>query len=153
MKKIFVVVEDTKKEQDRAVMAILKGVGANPENMLDSFPGMILLTDVKATIMVASHMDEAIRIMDTLPEMQGQVGVLTDLMMPRQEGNAVNPNGLSIIAACVQRDLPVVLCSDIHHHDADYLIDVFRVLKDGYPNQRIDMVIDSKDWDKAVSLL
>lgn len=78
-------------------------------------------------------------------------GIVTDLHFPERadDGDASKPAGLAIVAEAVRRGVPVVVCSSINHHYADYLKIVVEVLASAHPLQSIPFVMDRKDWDRA----
>jgi len=79
--------------------------------------------------------------------------VITDLMFPANKGEKEEPNGLGVLATCIRDSLPVVVCSDTDHHDVNYLKDVFPILGSAHPRGKIPVILDKKDWDKAVAEL
>ncbi len=78
-------------------------------------------------------------------------GIVTDLHFPERanDDDASKPAGLAIVAEAVRRGVPVVVCSSINHHYADYLKIVVEVLASAHPLKSIPFVMDKKDWDRA----
>lgn len=78
-------------------------------------------------------------------------GIITDLHFPERadDSDASRPAGLAIAAEAVRRGVPVVVCSSINHHYADYLKIVVEVLAAAHPLKSIPFVMDRKDWERA----
>ena len=78
-------------------------------------------------------------------------GVITDLHFPERadDSDASKPCGLAIVADAARFGVPVVVCSSINHHYADYLKIVVEVLASAHPLQSIPFVMDRKDWERA----
>jgi CheY-like chemotaxis protein len=126
MKKIILVVEDTLEEIERAKAAL-----GSEETM----------------VVVASNLQDALRIVQTLGSKLS--GVVTDLHIPEsvKKTDASKPQGLAVVTEALKAGLPVAVCSDIDHHDADYLKRVIAHLGN------VPFVMDRKDWMKARNLL
>lgn len=82
-----------------------------------------------------------------------EVGVITDLMFPRETGGKEELNGLSIVAECIDAKVPVVVCSDTDHHELGWLRPIFPLLERAHPAGKIPIILDKKDWGQAVALL
>ncbi len=136
MAEIILVVEDVPEEQTRAKDALVRH-------------------GFKAV--VAGTLHDALRIWDGLKDAVS--GVITDLHFPeRSEGrdehiDSSRPCGIAIAAEAVRRGVPVVVCSNIDHHFADYLRIVIDVLSVQHPLRRIPFIMDAKDWDRAATEL
>ena len=78
-------------------------------------------------------------------------GVVTDLHFPERadDDDASKPCGLAIVAEAARLGVPVVVCSSINHHHADYLKMVVGTLALLHAAGRIPFVMDRKDWDRA----
>jgi len=76
--------------------------------------------------------------------------VITDLMFPYYEGGEEGPNGLAIAADCINSGVPVVVCSDTHHHDAPWMTPLFQVLAQAHLSGKIP-VFERKEWKEAVA--
>ncbi len=133
---IILIVEDLPEEQQRAKEAALAN-GFKPA--------------------VTSTLDDALRIWKSL---EGKlVGIITDLHFPERTSDNpawANPNkpcGLAVIARATQKALPVVVCSNIDHHFAEYVKEVIEVLETYHPTHRIPFVMDRKDWERATEEL
>lgn len=116
----------------------------------------ILLTDFQ-TVFV-TRLDEAENVIKLL---SGKIsGIITDLHFPQREfefekdGN-YPPAGLAVVAWAVENNIPVVVCSDIYHHNSGYFKGVIRVLAllQSYTYGDIPFSEDHKDWEKAKNSL
>jgi hypothetical protein len=58
-----------------------------------------------------------------------------------------------MVAKAVQKQLPVVVCSDVNHHYAQYLNIVVETFALQHPLKEIPFVQDSKDWARATQKL
>ena len=132
MAQIVLVVEDIPEEQRRAKDA---------------------LTRHGFRAAVAGTLQDALRIWKGLGNKLD--GIITDLHFPeRSEGAAdrldsSKPCGIAIVAEATRRGIPVVVCSNINHHFAEYLKIVIDVLSLQHPLKRIPFIMDAKDWDRA----
>ncbi len=103
-------------------------------------------------LMVAKNLTDANRLLQTLA---GNIdGVLTDIHFPSLIGNDNDkdkPNGLAVVAHCVEHNIPVSVCTDTNHHYSSYIDKVLPVLAKhpNYKAGRIPFTLDRKDWDKA----
>ncbi|MDP3795054.1 MAG: hypothetical protein Q8R13_03950 [bacterium] len=103
-------------------------------------------------VAVAGTRRDAKRIWENLG--QSLCGCLTDLHIPEggrydKASDVSAPRGLWVVAKAVQQPLPVVICSDVDHHGAEYLVEVVRALERLYPCSRIPFIMDRKDWERA----
>lgn len=157
--KIIVIVEDKEEEQKRALDAIKLALcpGGDEEMWARIIPNspQVGLKEAKTLILFASDLDTALTRIKFLEEVgsTGMTGAITDLMFPKTTGAKEEPNGLGVIVACIHSGVPVVVCSDTDHHDVGYLKTVFPVLSSAHPKGEIPVILDTKDWDAAVSLL
>lgn len=133
---IILIIEDLPEEQQRAKEAVLSE-GFRPA--------------------VTSTLTDAMRIWKSL---EGKlVGIITDLHFPERTSDnpkwadPEKPCGLAIIARATQKALPVVVCSNIDHHFAEYVKEVIDVLETYHPTGRIPFVMDRKDWKQAIQEL
>lgn len=133
---IVLVVEDLADEQEKAKQALVEA-GFKPA--------------------VTSTLGDAFRIWKSL---EGKLaGVITDLHFPEKTSNderGDDPNkpcGLAIIAEATQTGMPIVVCSDINHHFAEYVNKVISVFELYHPLKRIPFVMDRKDWKRATEEL
>ena len=164
---LYIIVEDKPEEQQKAFEAVKRSLGDVVEAHEDwgnhpKFAWGMALKPVDgsggALVWIASNL----RMQETvlIPALRflesgviGEVKVLTDLMFPAQEGGKEEPNGLQVIAKCIEKGLPVVVCSDTDHHDVQWLRPIFPLLEKAHPTGRIPVILDKKDWDAAVSSL
>ncbi|MES2953305.1 MAG: hypothetical protein V4674_01995 [Patescibacteria group bacterium] len=82
-----------------------------------------------------------------------EVYVLTDLMFPLLKDGSEQANGVSVILDAVEAGFPVSVCSDTDHHEVRFLPKLCRNLQKSNPSAKINLVLDKKDWKKAVELL
>jgi len=82
-----------------------------------------------------------------------EIYILTDLMFPLKKGGVEQANGVSIILDAVEASIPVAVCSDTDHHEVKFLPKLCRFLEQSKPGTKIDLVLDRKDWKKAIDLL
>lgn len=85
-------------------------------------------------------------------------GIITDLHFcessyedPRNNPNA--PCGLAVVVEAIERKIPVVICSDVDHHFAAYVTKIVRALEKSSAFGPIPFVMDSKNWEKAITEL
>ncbi|MCC7500745.1 hypothetical protein IT396_03000 [Candidatus Nomurabacteria bacterium] len=169
MVNLIIVVEDKREEQERALEAIKRSLGdveeiseekggrvnlfrdcPSPMVALKSPDGGGTLIHFAATLEIAEIRLNSVR---SFANCLQKVGVITDLMFPAKCGGKEEPNGLGIIAKCIEAKLRVVVCSDIDHHDVDWLRPIFPILGKAHPTGDVPVILDKKDWDKAVALL
>ncbi|MEK7130534.1 MAG: hypothetical protein AAB793_02660, partial [Patescibacteria group bacterium] len=84
-------------------------------------------------------------------------GIVTDLHFPQMDFNhpkdsADKPSGFAVIIQAVEAKIPVVVCSNIDHHFADYAQIVIKGLEN-ISGQKIPFVMDDKNWQRAVEEL
>ena len=80
-----------------------------------------------------------------------QAVVITDLMFPGKKGNAnIQANGIEVILKAIEYTVPVVVCSDTDHHDVSFMQPLALVLGKLHPAGRIPVILDKKDWARAV---
>jgi len=82
-----------------------------------------------------------------------EIYILTDLMFPLKKEGAEQANGVSVILDAVEAGIPVAVCSDTDHHEVKFLPKLCRFLEKSKPGTKIELVLDKKDWKKAVDLL
>lgn len=135
MKKIILIIEDRTEQQATAKKAVI---------------------DSGNTPIVAGNLADGIRLFEQL---KGKLfGVITDLhYQSRVENNtdAEKPNGLAMVALCVDAGIRVGVCSDVNHHFSEYLkipVKVFEGHKN-YPFGKIPFSEDSKNWESIVHQL
>lgn len=78
------------------------------------------------------------------------VGVITDLMFPGGPGKSVQANGIEVMLIAIERKIPVVVCSDTDHHEVGFVPRLATVLAPLHPSGKIPVILDTKDWNKAV---
>jgi hypothetical protein len=80
-----------------------------------------------------------------------QAVVITDLMFPGKKGNAsIQANGIEVILKAIEYNVPVVVCSDTDHHDVSFMQPLALTLGKLHPAGRIPVILDKKDWVRAV---
>lgn len=133
MKKIILIVEDRNEEQLSAKQAVLESGN---------------------TAIVAVNLEDGMRL---LKQLEGNLlGVVTDLHYQSRalsDSDAEKPNGLAIVALCVEKGIRVGVCSDINHHFSEYLKTPIHVLSShqNYPFGKIPFSEDSKNWKTIVT--
>jgi len=130
MKKIILVVEDLEKEQAQAKEAVLEG---------------------GYKVILASALADAKRLIESVKI----AGIITDLHFPEsdRDNDRNRPCGLAVVTIAIQRNIPIVICSDLDHHFAHYLLDIISFLESVSAFKRIPTIIDLKDWNRAVNEL
>lgn len=119
MKKILVI-EDKKEEQEKARKAIeAKGCYC------------YVAEDLHDALLALGEEDEAKELGRDLGKISSSKinwdGVITDLHFPRiTMGKDVldaraDANGMEIIIYCNQKNIPCVVCTDVHHHDSGWV--------------------------------
>jgi hypothetical protein len=81
------------------------------------------------------------------------VGILTDLMFPGGRGKGVQANGIDVILMAIEHKVPVVVCSDTDHHEVGFVPRLATTLAPLHPAGKIPVILDKKDWGKAITLL
>lgn len=136
MKKIILIVEDLKEEQQKAKEAVIS-LGYSP--------------------VVAGNLEDVMRIFSQLKN--NIYCVITDLHFSASDRfKEEKPNGLAVVAICVESGIRVGVCSDINHHFSEYLKVPVRVFEthQSYPFASIPFSQDNKDWkiilEKTINL-
>jgi len=138
MKKIILLVEDSFVETKKAKEVLFK----------EGFK-----------FVVASTLADAKRLIEKLGIKIS--GIITDIHIPENENDVdtSKPCGLAVIARATSElpFFPVVICSDVNHHHAEYLEEVIKSLNShvAYYSRfgEIPFIMDSKNWEKAVEEL
>jgi len=159
----IIIVEDKPEEQAAALEAIKQAMGGAEEVMRrDVSPGNSLFAlialdgNARTQVSFAPNLNVARVLLKEVPSLgrtAGKVGVITDLMFPQEIGGKEEPNGLSVVAECIEAKLPVVVCSDTDHHELAWLSPVFPFLERAHPTGKIPVILDKKDWERAAALL
>lgn len=125
MKKIILVVEDTPEE-----VASAKEV----------------LTSDEVQVVIATTLHDALRMTKVFG--QKLSGIITDLHIPESEAkaDASKPQGLAVVVEAIKAEIPTVICSDVNHHDADYL----KIVTGHFS---VPFIMDRKDWVGAFKQL
>lgn len=162
MLNIFVVVED-KQDQQAAALEAIKSAFVSFEQVSrgEVVPGCPMVglksrnNEDAIQVLLANDLVWAKKKILFAKKLAGRaiVGVITDLMFPSKKGGEEEPNGLGVIAECIEANFPVVVCSDTDHHKVNYLRPVFPILSKAHPAGTIPVILDKKDWDRAVALL
>lgn len=132
MKKIILLVEDLDEEREKAkeilqkegFVCVATSTLAGAERMLGSFEGKLS-------------------------------GIITDLHFPEMDqkhpkNSPELPCGLAVVSEAVLRGIPVVVCSNINSHFAEYPRKVIQALEK-LGKVSIPFGMDSKNWEKAVN--
>lgn len=135
MEKIILIIEDKPEEVEKAKRAVIAN-GCKP--------------------VLAKNLENAKFIFKSLRDII--FGVVTDLHFSSMENNDRDidkPNGLAIVAFCVDIGIRVAVCSDIDHHFSQYLREPVRVLSthQNYKYDKVPFSEDSKNWDKIIKQL
>lgn len=136
MQKIILIVEDKSEEFEKAKSVIAK------------------ISDCRA--IVVSDLVNFARIFNSMKS--NLFGVVTDLHFPAsdvKDQTQNNPNGLSVVATCVENNVRVAVCSDVNHHYCQYIEEPIKVLAShqNYTYKNIFLGQDNKDWSKAINNL
>lgn len=135
MKNIILIVEDLPEEQEKAKLAAHNA-------------GFVCA--VTPTLAGAERMFKTL---------EGKIsGVVTDLHFPESDhvhpkNTADTPCGLAVVAQAIERTIPVVVCSNIDHHHAEYPRIVIRALGLTSTYGAVPFGMDSKNWETAVAAL
>jgi hypothetical protein len=166
--KAIVIIEDKREEllaaitavKERLGVASKQGLGIEVDGLFGEKSWKMGFEVVGHTIVYANHLagaEEAIRFAreDPLVKMMSPEGVfiLTDLMFPLHQGGKEQANGISVILDAVEAGIPVTVCSDTDHHEVGFLPKLCRHLEAKNPGAKINLVLDKKDWKRAVDLL
>jgi len=106
-------------------------------------------------VMLATNLAEALEYSKML---EGKLsGIVTDLHFPQMgfehpKDSADKPSGFAVIIQALLANVPVVVCSNIDHHFADYAQVVLRGLEK-ISDRPIPFIMDDKDWQKATEKL
>lgn len=85
---------------------------------------------------------------------KGLVGILTDLHFPVREGGVPEgASGLHIVYKALVANIPVVICSDIDRHKADWASDLVKAVEEATGRKVAGFVQDSKNWERALGIL
>jgi methylmalonyl-CoA mutase cobalamin-binding subunit len=74
-------------------------------------------------------------------------------MFPSVKNGQEQANGISIIIDAVESGIPVVVCSDTDHHQVQFLPKMCNHIRERNQGAEVNLVLDQKDWKKAVELL
>lgn len=81
-----------------------------------------------------------------------QAVIITDLMFPGKKGNtSIQANGIEVILKAIEYAVPVVVCSDTDHHEVSFMQPLALALGKLHPAGKISIILDKKDWEKAVA--
>jgi len=130
--------------------------------IIEDKPEQILIAkkaaaDCGLSPLVASNLTDAIRLLEKMKNLL--FAVATDLHYPIRCGDDISrseqPNGLAIVALCIQNNIRVAVCSDINHHQSDYVKILVKVLETNQNcfGNRIPFIEDKKDWNYVIKEL
>lgn len=132
MIKKIVVVEDKPEELQRACDLV----------MAKGFMPLACSTNEDAVDTIKKYQDKRL------------IGILTDLHFPvRTGGTPEGASGLHIVYKALDAGIPVVICSDIDHHKADWANDLVKAVEKAIGRKVAGFVQDSKNWERALGLL
>ncbi len=137
MQKIILIVEDKSEELEKAKSVIAQ------------------ISDCRAV--VVSDLESFERVFNSMKS--NLFGVVTDIHFPAnerlKEHTQNNPNGLSVVATCVDNNVRVAVCSDVNHHFCQYVDEPIRVFAShqNYTYGKIPFGRDNKDWSNALNNL
>ena len=163
----IMIIEDQDREIGVAEQAVKKAFSVPPEKEgqylgLESLKEKLGLPDSRLYelgndmllhILTVRNLNEAMEGFKKIDEFKlvfQKVGIITDLMFPGKTGN-IQANGIEIILLAIEKSMPVVVCSDTDHHDVGFMSSLARTLGPLHPNGRIPVILDKKDWEKAVT--
>ena len=106
-------------------------------------------------VMLATNLTEALEYFRMLESKLS--GIVTDLHFPQMgfdhpKDSADKPSGFAVIIQALLANMPVVVCSNIDHHFADYAQVVIKGLEK-MSGQPIPFIMDSKNWQRAAEQL
>jgi hypothetical protein len=78
--------------------------------------------------------------------------ILTDLMFPANSNVRENLNGIEVLIDAVEAGSNIVVCSDADHHDVPFMPRLIATLEKSHPKGKIPVVLDDKNWEKALGL-
>ena len=125
------------------------------DNAQEAVKATKILRERGFKIMVATNLTDA---MAYLKMLEGKLsGIVTDLHFPQMgfehpKDSADKPSGFAVIIQAILANVPVVVCSNIDHHFADYAQVVIKGLEK-MGGQPIPFIMDSKDWQRAAEKL
>ena len=106
-------------------------------------------------VMIATNLTEAL---EDSRMLEGKLsGIVTDLHFPQMgfdhpKDSADKPSGFAVIIQALLANVPVVVCSNIDHHFADYAQVVIKGLEK-MSGQPIPFIMDEKNWQRAAEQL
>lgn len=104
MKKILVIEDNPKHLQDaKNFFSTIEGIQVTYQECYKPFTSM--------TRNNTPHLGDDFRKYD---------GVISDIYFPEYPGQAVQPNGVSVMFQCKMMNIPCVLCTAGYHHGSDY---------------------------------
>ena len=170
---LIMIVEDKDEEALAAQTAIKNHFGISPDEQgsymgLENVKEHLGLPDWRGykvdggimTIMTAKNLAEAKKGFTQIfgsEETPGfrnvfpEVGIITDLMFPSDQGRSVQANGIEVILMALEYKTPVVVCSDTDHHEVGFVPKLAATLAPLHPAGKIPVILDAKNWDKAVA--
>jgi hypothetical protein len=161
----IVIVEDKAEEQEKALAAVKNAFGITGEPFGTSFPGM--QEHIGQRFVLYGEKDGPTGVMvfltSHLAGFRDRMGflksgifpkklILTDLMFPMNMKDQEKMHGIEVLVDAIEAGINVAVCSDTDHHDVPFMPSLIRVLEKNHPKGRIPVVLDSKDWDKAITL-
>ncbi len=161
----ILIVEDKVEEQDRALAAVKNAFGITDEPFSESPVGIEGLTGWRFVLCGKKDGPTGVMVFlaSCLGAFRGRMDflksgifpkklILTDLMFPMNMKGQEKMHGIEVLVDAIESGINVVVCSDTDHHDVPFMPSLIRVLEKNHPRGKIPVVLDRKDWDKAVAL-
>lgn len=159
----IVIVEDKPEEQEKALAAVKQAFGITgepfgegPSCMRELIGQHFVLYGEKdgptgVMVFLTSHLGG---FRDRMVFLKSGVFskklILTDLMFPMGMKGPEKMHGIEVLVDAIESGINVVVCSDTDHHDVPFMPSLIRVLEKNHPKGKIPVVLDSKDWGRAV---
>lgn len=165
----IMIIEDKLEEQEKALAAILKLLELVIDPMVDLLNplGLSELTgtrlipcakqgEQRSVLVFMASTHEAFSTYAPPLFFKGmkfeKTLILTDLMFPKRKGEKENMWGIEVIINAIEKNMNVVICSDTDHHDIPFMPSLIKTLEKSHVKGKIPVVLDNKDWEKAVAL-
>lgn len=132
MKKVILIIEDNKEQQELAKKATFEaGYGIIlAENLIEAWEKIHLFGNKLHAIITDLH----------FPEMEGD---------PKPE----KPSGLAVVVSAIQAKIPIAICADVNNHYAKYAKMIVDFLGMHTVCGQIPFSMNNKDWAKTIQEL
>lgn len=166
--KFIVIIEDKVEEIKKAIAVVKAKLGVAPDTEGLGIPveeisafkmGFEFLAGTETTLVFAHDLNTGEQAISFVKDKKDKgfagdgVFILTDLMFPLRKGGLEQANGISVVLEAVEAGFPVTICSDTDHHEVRFLPKLCRSLEALHPDAKIKLILDSKNWVKAVDAL